>query len=107
HSCPFTSVGTQPGSGTPMEIGATSSSCLIPSHIKCFTCRGNHYKCNCTSHSFPSPSQPSALSYSHQAATPEDLKLSHLHQMSFKEMQVFFYDKQINEMKEQGKEFGQ
>ncbi|KIK19176.1 hypothetical protein PISMIDRAFT_108141, partial [Pisolithus microcarpus 441] len=43
-SCPSTSTGMFGGSGIPMEIGATSMSQPIPSHIKCFSCGGNHFK---------------------------------------------------------------
>ncbi|KIN99017.1 hypothetical protein M404DRAFT_156298, partial [Pisolithus tinctorius Marx 270] len=79
----FTPTGTQPGHSAPMEIGAAQFPlCPIPSHIKCFDCQGNHYKHDC----------PHAKGKGH---------------MSFEEMQAFFYDRQINEMKAQGKEFSQ
>ncbi|KIN95431.1 hypothetical protein M404DRAFT_34177 [Pisolithus tinctorius Marx 270] len=85
YSSHFTPTGTQP----------------VPSHIKCFNCQENHYKCDCPRAKGKGPAKPNI-----QEVTQEAQELA-LHQMSFEEMQAFFYDKQINEMKAQGKEFGQ
>ncbi|KAI6009058.1 hypothetical protein EDC04DRAFT_2581771, partial [Pisolithus marmoratus] len=97
----FTPVGTQPGGGAPMEIGTTSSSCPVPSHIKCFSCGGNHFKHDCPQLKGKGLARPSIRGMTQEAQT------SALHQMSYEEMKAFFYDQQINEMKQQGKEFGQ
>ncbi|KIK13026.1 hypothetical protein PISMIDRAFT_18280 [Pisolithus microcarpus 441] len=43
-SHPSPSTGMFGGSGIPMEIGAASTSHPVPSHIKCFSCGGNHFK---------------------------------------------------------------
>ncbi|KAI5992590.1 hypothetical protein F5J12DRAFT_726895, partial [Pisolithus orientalis] len=102
YSSHFTPTGTQPCCGAPMEIGAAQfPPCPIPSHIKCFNCQGNHYKCDCPHAKGNGHARPNI-----QEAMQEAQETA-LHQMSFKEMQAFFYDKQINEMKVQGKEFGQ
>ncbi|KIO05779.1 hypothetical protein M404DRAFT_140249 [Pisolithus tinctorius Marx 270] len=42
-----------------------------------------------------------------QMTVMQEAQETALRQMSFEEMQAFFYNKQINEMKSQGKEFGQ
>ncbi|KAI5998440.1 hypothetical protein EDC04DRAFT_2584930, partial [Pisolithus marmoratus] len=97
----FTPVGTQCGSGTPMEIGATSSSQPVPFHIKCFRCGGNHFKCGCLQSKGKASAQPSIREVTQEA------QVTALHQMSYEEMKAFFYDQQINEMRQQGKEFGQ
>ncbi|KIN95605.1 hypothetical protein M404DRAFT_165412 [Pisolithus tinctorius Marx 270] len=89
YSPRFTPTGTQPGRGAPMEIGAARFPPRpVPSHVKCFDCQGNHYKRDCPQ-------------------VTQEAQETTLRQMSFEEMQAFFYDKQINEMKSQGKEFGQ
>ncbi|KIK22139.1 hypothetical protein PISMIDRAFT_11842 [Pisolithus microcarpus 441] len=114
-SRPSPSTGTFGGSGIPMEIGAASNSRPVPSHIKCFSCGGNHFKRDCTSRSQqqrsrfpPQPRTPfSPQPAARQAETQEDPQLRQLQGMSFEEMQAFFYDKQVNEMKAQGKGFGQ
>ncbi|KIO10084.1 hypothetical protein M404DRAFT_130083 [Pisolithus tinctorius Marx 270] len=62
---------------------------------------GNHYKHDCPHAKGKGPTKPNI-----QEVTQEAQGLA-LHQMSFEEMQAFFYDKQVNEMKAQGKEFGQ
>ncbi|KAI6030353.1 hypothetical protein EDC04DRAFT_2572168 [Pisolithus marmoratus] len=97
----FTPVSTQPGSGTPMEIGAASSSCPIPSHIKCFGCGGNHFKHYCPQSKGKAPARPNIREVTQEA------QVAALCQMSYEEMKAFFYDQQINEMKQQGKEFSQ
>ncbi|KAI6017432.1 hypothetical protein EDC04DRAFT_2576770 [Pisolithus marmoratus] len=97
----FTPVGTQPGSGAPMEIGAASSSHPVPSHIKCFGCGGNHFKHDCPQSKGKGPAWPNIREVSQEA------QVSTLCQMSYEEMKAFFYDQQISEMKQQGKEFGQ
>ncbi|KAI6009275.1 hypothetical protein EDC04DRAFT_2581657, partial [Pisolithus marmoratus] len=97
----FTPVGTQPCSGTPMEIGAASSSCPVPAHIKCFGCGGNHFECDC-----PQSKGKGPVCLNIREVTQEAQVLA-LHQMSYEEMKAFFYDQQINEMKQQGKEFSQ
>ncbi|KAI6159308.1 hypothetical protein EDD17DRAFT_1486849 [Pisolithus thermaeus] len=43
----------------------------------------------------------------HQVAPDQDPDLAQVQGMSFEEMKAFFYDKQVNEMRVQGKEFGQ
>ncbi|KIK13234.1 hypothetical protein PISMIDRAFT_18130 [Pisolithus microcarpus 441] len=114
-SRPPPSTGTFSGSGIPMEIGATSTSRPVPLHIKCFSCGGNHFKRDCTSQSQqqhsrlpPQPRTPfSPQPAARQAETQEDPQLQQLQGMSFEEMQAFFYDKQVNKMKAQGKGFGQ
>ncbi|KIK11734.1 hypothetical protein PISMIDRAFT_122178, partial [Pisolithus microcarpus 441] len=109
-SRPSPSTGTFSGSGIPMEIGAASTSCPVPSHIKCFMCgdcmsRNQQHSSSCF------PPQPCTLfspqPMARQAETQEDPQLQQLQGMSFEEMQAFFYDKQINEMKAQGKGFSQ
>ncbi|KIO08883.1 hypothetical protein M404DRAFT_22701 [Pisolithus tinctorius Marx 270] len=102
YSPHFTPTGTQPGCGAPMEIGAARfPPHPVPSHIKCFDCQGNHYKCDCPCTKGKGPAKPNIWEVTQEAQE------SALHQMSFEEMQAFFYDKQINEMKSQGKEFSQ
>ncbi|KIK22845.1 hypothetical protein PISMIDRAFT_101727 [Pisolithus microcarpus 441] len=108
-SRPSPSTGTFGGSGIPMEIRAVSTSHPVPSHIKCFSCG------DCTSRSHqqgshfpPQPHTPfSPQPMARQAETQEDPQLRQLQGMSFEEMQAFFYDKQVNEMRAQGKGFGQ
>ncbi|KAI5986438.1 hypothetical protein F5J12DRAFT_728806, partial [Pisolithus orientalis] len=98
----FTPTGTQPGHGAPMEIGATQfPPHPVPSYIKYFDCQGNHYKQDCPHAKGKGCARPNIWE-----ATQEAQETA-LCQMSFKEMQAFFYDKQINEMKAQGKEFSQ
>ncbi|KIO10567.1 hypothetical protein M404DRAFT_21472 [Pisolithus tinctorius Marx 270] len=102
YSPRFTPTGTQPGHGAPMEIGAARfPPHPVPSHIKCFDCQGNHYKRDCPCAKGKGPAKPNI-----QEVTQEAQETA-LRQMLFEEMQAFFYDKQINEMKSQGKEFGQ
>ncbi|KIN95450.1 hypothetical protein M404DRAFT_165875, partial [Pisolithus tinctorius Marx 270] len=98
----FTPTGTQPGHSAPMEIGAARfPPCPVPSHIKCFDCQGNHYKRDCPRAKGKGPARPNIREVTQEAQETA------LCQMSFEEMQAFFYDKQINKMKSQGKEFGQ
>ncbi|KIN96343.1 hypothetical protein M404DRAFT_163535 [Pisolithus tinctorius Marx 270] len=90
----FTPTGTQPSQGAPMEIGAARfPPCPVPSHIKCFD------YCPCAKGK--GPARPNIWEVTQEAQETA------LCQMSFEEMQAFFYNKQINEMKGQGKEFGQ
>ncbi|KAI5988903.1 hypothetical protein EDC04DRAFT_2588594 [Pisolithus marmoratus] len=107
-SCPFSSfcnhftpVGTQPGSGAPMEIGAVSSSHPVPSHIKCFGCGGNHFKHNCPQLKGKGPAGPNVREVT------EEAQVTAFHQMLYEEMKPFFYNQQVSEMKQQGKEFSQ
>ncbi|KAI6044046.1 hypothetical protein EDC04DRAFT_2561774 [Pisolithus marmoratus] len=97
----FTPVGTQPGSGVSMEIGATMSSHPVPSHIKCFRCGGNHFKCDCPQSKGKGLTQPSIREVTQEA------QVMALCQMLYEEMKAFFYNQQVSEMKQQGKEFGQ
>ncbi|KAI5988682.1 hypothetical protein F5J12DRAFT_728083, partial [Pisolithus orientalis] len=88
--------------GAPMEISAAQfPPHPIPSHLKCFNCQGNHYKHDCPHTKGKGHAKPNI-----QEVTQEAQELA-FHQMSFEEMQAFFYDKQINKMKAQGKEFSQ
>ncbi|KAI6009205.1 hypothetical protein PISMIDRAFT_98654 [Pisolithus microcarpus 441] len=48
-SRPSPSTGMFGDSSIPMEIGAASTSRPVPSHIKCFSCGGNHFKRDCMS----------------------------------------------------------
>ncbi|KIN95887.1 hypothetical protein M404DRAFT_164707 [Pisolithus tinctorius Marx 270] len=96
----FTPSGTQPGCGALMEIGAARFPPRpVPSH--CFGCQGNHYKRGCPRTKGKGPARPNIREVTQEAQETA------LRQMSFEEMQAFFYDKQINKMKSQGKEFGQ
>ncbi|KIN95623.1 hypothetical protein M404DRAFT_165253 [Pisolithus tinctorius Marx 270] len=102
YSPHFTPTGTQPSRGAPMEIGAAHfPPHPVPSHIKCFDCQGNHYKRDCPCAKGKGPTRPNIWEVTQEAQETA------LHQMSFEEMQAFFYNKQISEMKSQGKEFGQ
>ncbi|KAI6101807.1 hypothetical protein F5141DRAFT_1217965 [Pisolithus sp. B1] len=106
--CGFSNMGTQPGAGALMEIGAMTSSCPVPSCIGCFACGGNHFKCDCprqssTSHMPPFCPCPAI----HQVVPDQDPNLAQVQGMYFEEMKAFFYDRQVNKMRVQGKEFSQ
>ncbi|KIO01571.1 hypothetical protein M404DRAFT_149769, partial [Pisolithus tinctorius Marx 270] len=100
YTAPYTR--TQPSHGAPMEIGAAQfPPHPVPPHIKCFDCQGNHYKWDCPCAKGKGHAPPSVREVTQEAQETA------LCQMSFEEMQAFFYNKQINKMKAQGKEFGQ
>ncbi|KIO07307.1 hypothetical protein M404DRAFT_23796 [Pisolithus tinctorius Marx 270] len=102
YSPHFTPTSTQPGCGTPMEIGAARFPPRpIPTHIKCFDCQGNCYERDCPRAKGKGSARPNIWEVMQEAQEAA------LQQMSFEEMQAFFYDKQVNEMKTQGKEFSQ
>ncbi|KIK13407.1 hypothetical protein PISMIDRAFT_118964, partial [Pisolithus microcarpus 441] len=89
-------------SSHPLQQTSTFSSSSIPMEINCTS--QSHQGPPC----FPAPpctpfSPPAAC----QAQVPEDPQLCQLQGMSFEEMQAFFYNKQVNEMRSQGKGFDQ
>ncbi|EGO00652.1 hypothetical protein SERLA73DRAFT_71648 [Serpula lacrymans var. lacrymans S7.3] len=105
HSHGFKPFRLQPGQGAPMDIGAVQGGQMRRFKGNCYNCSQEGYMSRDCRNRVQAAQQKNNQG---RQARPEkpDNQLNTLAGRSYDEIQAFFYNQQVAEMKAQGKEFG-